>query len=135
MSYLVLSLATMVLLGAHYFLAKLVSAHVAASVVAFVSTLTTIPVLLGYMLLAKAPMPDKIYLGYAILTGIPLAVALMTLYVALARGPVSVVMPIYGLNAFVVALLGILILHEPISAGKALGLLFAVLAIVLLTRS
>lgn len=135
MGYLALSIATMLLLGAHYFLAKVVSVHVGASVVAFVSTLTTIPVLLGYMLFVKAPPPDKLYLGYTILTGIPLAIALITLYVALARGPVSVVMPIYGLNAFVVALLGILVLHEPVSVEKGLGLLFAVLAIILLTRS
>jgi len=80
-------------------------------------------------------MPEqKVYLWYAILIGIPAAVAILTLYLAIGKGPVSVVMPIYGLNAMVTALLGILILHEPVSVQKVVGLVLAVAAIVLLSR-
>lgn len=43
-----------------------------------------------------------------------------------AREKDKVVMPIYGLNAMVVALLGILILHEPVTVPKPLGLVLAV---------
>ena len=63
-----------------------------------------------------------------------MAIAILTLYMAIARGPVSVVLPIYALNAMVAALLGILILHEPVSVQKVLGLVLAVAAIVLLSR-
>jgi transporter family protein len=63
-----------------------------------------------------------------------MTVAVLTLYMAIAKGPVSVVMPIYGLNAMITALLGILVLHEPVSVPKVLGLVLAVVAIVLLSR-
>ena len=63
-----------------------------------------------------------------------MAIAILTLYLAIAKGPVSVVMPIYGLNAMVTALLGILVLHEPVTIPKVAGLVLAVVAIVLLSR-
>ena len=63
-----------------------------------------------------------------------MTIASLTLYMALARGSVSVVMPIYGLNAMVSAVLGILILHEPVTMERVLGLVLAVAAIVLLSR-
>ena len=136
MGYLPLALITMVLLGVHYFLAKLLSPHVAGSVIALAAGVIYFPIILGYIYFTKTPiMPDqKIYWWYAVLIGLPMTVAVLTLYMAIARGPVSVVMPIYGLNAMITALLGILVLHEPVSVPKVLGLVLAVVAIVLLSR-
>jgi len=44
---------------------------------------------------------------------------------AIARGPLSVVIP---------AVLGFVFLNEPVSVSKILGLIFACLAVVLLTQ-
>ena len=75
----------------------------------------------------------KIYLLYVVLISIPLAVAILTLYMAIDLGPISVVMPIYGLNAMLTALLGIVILRESITKGRLIGAFAAVGAIVLLS--
>lgn len=136
MGYLPLVLITMVGLGAHYFLAKLISPHIASPVIALLGAVVFFPLVFAYIYFTKTPiMPEqKVYVGYAILIGIPMAIAILTLYLAIAKGPVSVVMPIYGLNAMVTALLGILVLHEPVTATKVTGLVLAVAAIVLLSR-
>ena len=136
MNYLPLALITMVLLGVHYFLAKVISPHINSSVIALLGAVVFIPIILGYIYFTETPiMPEqKVYFWYAILIGIPMAIAILTLYMAIAKGPVSVVMPIYGLNATVTALLGILILHEAVTVPKVLGLVLAVVAIILLSR-
>ena len=136
MNYLPLALITMVGLGVHYFLAKLISPHISSSVIAFISGAVYFPIVLGYIYFTKTPiMPEqKIYVLYAILIAIPMAIAVLTLYLAIERGPVSVVMPIYGLNAMVTVLLGIIVLHEPVTVPKIVGMVLAVIAIVLLSR-
>ena len=136
MNYLPLALITMVGLGAHYFLAKLISPHISSPAIALLGGVVYFPLLIGYIYFTKTPiMPEqKVYVGYAILIGIPMAIAIITLYLAIAKGPVSVVMPIYALNAMVTAVLGIIFLHEPVTATKVTGLAFAVVAIVLLSR-
>ena len=136
MNYVTLALITMVGLGIHYFLAKLISPHISSPVIALLGGAIFFPLVFAYIYFTKTPiMPEqKVYFGYAILIGIPMAIAILTLYLAIAKGPVSVVMPIYGLNAMVTALLGIVILHEPVTIPKIAGLVLAVVAIVLLSR-
>ena len=136
MNYLPLALITMVGLGVHYFLAKLISPHISSPVIAFIGGAVYFPVVLGYIYFTKTPiMPEqKIYVLYAILIAIPMAIGVLTLYLAIDRGPVSVVMPIYGLNAMVAALLGIIVLHELVTIPKIVGMVLAVIAIVLLSR-
>jgi transporter family protein len=136
MNYLPLALITMVLLGVHYFLAKVISPHISGPAIALLGAIVYFPIVLGYIYFTKTPiMPEqKVYFWYAILIAIPMAIAILTLYMAIAKGPVSVVMPIYGLNAMVTAVLGILILHEPVTVERVLGLVLAVAAIVLLSR-
>ena len=136
MNYLPLALITMVGLGIHYFLAKVISPHISSPVIALLGGAIFFPLVFAYIYFTKTPiMPEqKVYFGYAILIGIPMAIAILTLYLALAKGPVSGVMPLYGLNAMVTALLGIVILHEPVTIPKIAGLVLAVVAIVLLSR-
>ncbi len=136
MSYLPLALIAMVGLGIHYFLAKLISPHISSPAIALLGAVVYFPIVLGYVYFTKTPiMPEqKIYVLYAILISIPMVVAVLTLYLAIAKGPVSVVMPIYGLNAMVTALLGIIVLHEPVTVPKVVGLVLAVAAIALLSR-
>ena len=136
MNYLSLVLITLVLLGVHYFLAKIISPHIAGSVIALAGCIVMIPVILAYIYFTKTPIipEQKIYLGYALLIAVPAAIGILTLYMAIGRGPVSVVMPIYGLNGMMTAFLGILFLREAVSMERVLGLVFAVAAIMLLSR-
>ena len=126
----------MVLIGVHYFLVKLISPRVTSPTVAFLSCFLTAPVIYAYIYFTETPfVPEQeIYLGYTFLIVVLLAIAVLTLYMAIQRGPVSVVMPIYGLNAMITALLGILFLQEAVSVEKVLGLILAIAAVVLLRR-
>jgi transporter family protein len=136
MHYLTLALVTLVFLGIHYFLAKLISPHVASPVIALACCTACIPPLIAYIYFTKTPFipQNGLYLGLAFLIGLPAAIGILTLYMAIERGPVSIVMPIYGLNATMTAVLGIFILRESLSLEKAFGLILAVAAIILLSR-
>lgn len=136
MDYLPLSLIAMLFIGIHYFLVKLISPQVGGPAVGLLSCILVIPVMLVYIYLTGTPIiPEQpIYLVYAFLIVLLLAVGVLTLYMAIQRGPVLVVMPVYGLNTLITAFLSILILQETISVEKVLGLIFAVAAIILLRR-
>jgi transporter family protein len=68
---------------------------------------------------------------YLYVAGVLIAVSILTFYRALELGPVSVVTPIYGLFIVGSAALGIVFLDESLTARKAAGIAFAVLAIYL----
>ncbi|WP_227354788.1 EamA family transporter [Haladaptatus salinisoli] len=70
---------------------------------------------------------------YMYLAGVSLAVGILAYYRALASGPVSVVVPIFGLFIATSSILGIALLDEPLTARKAAGIGFALLAIYLTT--
>ena len=67
-------------------------------------------------------------------TGIALTVAVMSLFRALSLGPASTVVPIYGMFIVGGAVLGILFLHEPLTARKVVGIGLAAVSIFLLAR-
>lgn len=65
--------------------------------------------------------------------GITLAIGLLAYYRALELGPVSVVVPIYGLFIALSSVIGIVFLEESLTARKVAGIGFALLAIVLMS--
>jgi bacterial/archaeal transporter family protein len=67
-------------------------------------------------------------------TGIVLAVAVISLFRALSLGPASTVVPIYGMFIVGGAILGFLVLHEPLTLRKIIGIGLAVVSIYLLAR-
>jgi transporter family protein len=73
--------------------------------------------------------------GFVYASGIALAVAVTSYFRALAMGPASIVVPIYGTFIVGGALLGILFLGEPVSARKLLGIALAMASIFLLAGS
>lgn len=70
---------------------------------------------------------------YIVLTGLVLSVGLLTYYRAIDLGPVSVVVPIYGLFIVLSSIIGITLLDESLTARKAAGIALAMLAIVLMS--
>ena len=69
-----------------------------------------------------------------VISGLALTVAIVSQYVALSRGPVSTVYPLFGMNIAIVAVLGFLVLSEPISIQRIAGVILAAGAIFLLAR-
>ena len=127
----------MTLLGIHLFLVKVISQHVTVPTIVFFNQLLIVLALFFYIHITDTPfLPEEnIYLGYAILISPLMAIGLITLYMAIQRGPISVVIPIYSLSAVITAILGISILEEVVTFEKVLGLFLAVVAIILLSRS
>ncbi|WP_245852893.1 EamA family transporter [Natrinema ejinorense] len=70
--------------------------------------------------------------GFALAAGICLAGAVVGYFRALSTGPVSIVVPIFGMFLVGGALLGIVVLGEPVTAKKALGIAFGAAAVVLI---
>jgi transporter family protein len=58
-----------------------------------------------------------------------LAVGILAYYRALSLGPVSVVVPVFGLFVVTSSLAGAVFLDEPVTARKALGVAFAAVAV------
>ena len=77
---------------------------------------------------------ENIYLWFTLLVSLLSAIGIITLYMAIQRGPISVVIPIFSLSAVITAILGILILEETVTVEKITGLVLAIAAIILLTR-
>jgi len=88
---------------------------------------------MGYLPLTFTSVLSLGVYYFLVKISIPLVIALLAIYIAIARGPVSVVLPVYGLNALVTAFLGIMVLREKVSLQRVLGLICAVSAIVLLS--
>lgn len=72
--------------------------------------------------------------GLLILASTVLAMSIVAFYKALSIGPATVVAPIFALSFAVVAVLGFVILGEPIKPTRIIGIVLAASAIVLLTR-
>ncbi|WP_246986704.1 EamA family transporter [Halorientalis marina] len=69
---------------------------------------------------------------YALAAGFGLAGAVVGYFRALSLGPVSSVVPIYGLFIVGGSVLGIVVLNEPLTARKGLGIAFAVCSVFLI---
>ena len=70
--------------------------------------------------------------GFALAAGVCLAGAVVGYFRALSTGPVSVVVPIFGMFLVGGALLGIVVLGEGVTARKGLGVAFGAVAVVLI---
>jgi transporter family protein len=134
MDYLTLSLLSMVLIGFNTFTVKLVSQNLHPAlllVTKFGVGLVGLFLYLGY---SRVPLVWNRYIIYGCLIGLWWSAIMVMYYTAIARGPLSVVIPLFNLNLIIPALLGFFFLHEPMTASKILGLIFACLAVILLTR-
>ena len=134
MGYLLLAFLSMSSFGVYFFLVKILSIHIASPVIALIGNTVALLVIYSYLYFTKVPIlpKRKIYIVYSLIISVPMTIVCLTLYLAIARGPVSIVMPIIGINSMVAVLLGISILREKVTVRKGLGVLLAVVAIVLL---
>jgi transporter family protein len=81
--------------------------------------------------------PEKpkldLYHLIALVAGITGALGFLYFFLALSKGPATVVIPLTSLYVAVSSILALLILSEPLTLKKGLGIISAVLAMILLT--
>ena len=135
MSYLLWALGAMVSYSFVFLLVKLAQRElptftvmtIAVTVLLVLTTLVT--VLSGDW---EVTRPAGRHVAFALLAGVGLAGAVVGYFRALSLGPVSAVVPIYGLFIVGGALLGVVVLDEPLTLRKGLGIGFAMLSVVLI---
>lgn len=69
---------------------------------------------------------------FTYMAGVALALAVVGYFIALSKGPASVVVPIYGLFIVGGAVLGVVALGEPVTVKKLLGIGFACVSVILI---
>lgn len=135
MSYLLWALAAMASYSYVFLFVKLAQRElptftvmtIAIFVLKSLTTLTT--VVTGEWELSR---PLGRHVVFALLAGVGLAGAVVGFFRALSLGPVSAVVPIYGLFIVGGSALGIVVLDEPLTLRKGLGIGFAMLSVVLI---
>jgi transporter family protein len=73
------------------------------------------------------------YVFYAVPVGLVSLIAIIGFYKALSIGPSSVVLPLTNLYVIMPVLFGFIVLKEPVTLIRVLGIVCAILATVLLT--
>ncbi len=84
------------------------------------------------MVFRKNLMFNK-YVFYSIPVGIISLVAIISFYKALKIGPSSVVLPLTNLYVILPVLFGFIVLREPVTLIRIVGIIMAILAAVLLS--
>ncbi|ELY70885.1 EamA family transporter [Natrinema versiforme] len=134
MEYLVWVLVALVAYGLMAPLTSVVTSDVPPAVALFLSTtvflaLTTVVlVVTDAGSLADVTTPSA---GIVYIAGLFLSSGILAYYQALERGPVSVVVPIYGLFIVGSSIIGILFLGEELTATRGAGIVVAAIAIYL----
>jgi transporter family protein len=134
MDYLTLTLLSMVLIGFNTFAVKLVSHNLHPALLLVTKFGVGVVGLFFYLSYSKVPIVWNRYVLYGCLVGLWWSGIMVMYYTAIARGPLSVVIPIFNMNLIIPAVLGFLFLNEPMTVSKILGLIFASLAVIFLTR-
>jgi len=132
MDYRLLSVFALLLWGVWGFFAKVISNSISPQSLAFWSTLATvIPVAVFAFTdtTGKWVRPHPMALG----SGLAYGLALVFFFLALRRGPASVVVPFSGMYILVPAVLGFIFLKEPMTLMHVLGLGCAGLAVLFLS--
>lgn len=134
MDYLTMTFLSMVLVGFNTFAVKLVSAHLHPAIVLVAKFSVGLVGLFVYLGFSKVPFVWNKYVVYGCLIGLWWSGIMVLYYTAIARGPLSVVIPIFNLNLIIPAVLGFIFLNEAVTVSKVLGLIFACIAMYLLSR-
>lgn len=134
--YLLLSLLAFLAYSVVAPLLKIAMETIPSTVAVFLSNAVML-VLIGVVLLQTKVSPwgalrhEK--MPWIIVWGVLLAVSLLAYYRALELGPVSVVVPIYGLFIALSSIMGIAFLGETLTKRKIASIGFAILAIILMS--
>jgi transporter family protein len=132
MDYRLLSVFALLLWGAWGFLAKVIASSMSPQSLAFWSTIATVIPVTVFALTdstMKWSRPNPVALS----AGLAYGLALVFFFIALRRGPASVVVPLSGMYVLLPAVLGFIFLKEPLTVTHVLGLTCAGLAVLFLS--
>ncbi|MFC6797788.1 MULTISPECIES: EamA family transporter [unclassified Haladaptatus] len=117
-------------------LTKVATQDLSSDVVATITNGMLVVVALGLVVYNDESVIDAVTPAnapYLLGAGICLTVGIIAYYRALALGPVSVVVPIFGMFLVTSSVVGIAFLGESLTARKALGIVLAGVAVYLVT--
>ncbi len=137
MSQYAVSLAvfTMVSWGVWTVLANEATRSIEPEVAMVLSYGASVVVALGYVAVQNDPITlERSGVGLAVLAGVFAGIGAVAFYAGLSSGRVGVVTTISALYFIVAALLGVVFLGESFAATDALGVGFAILAVVLIAQ-
>lgn len=115
-------------------LASIVTEEIQPSVGLFLSTVVFLLITSAVLLVTGTGDPGHVVTpaaGYVYVAGVFLTVGILTYTAALEHGPVSVVVPVFGMFIVGSSALGIIFLDETLSPARVAGIICAVAAIVL----
>jgi transporter family protein len=134
MDYRLISAVALVFWGAWGWLSKLATRDSSDSSIALWATVASLLPILTFALATSdrgaGLKPTWLIIGAGLAAGI----ATVAFYAALSRGPASVVVPLTGMYIVIPALLGMVLLREPLTLFRVLGLACAGLAVFFLSR-
>lgn len=133
MDYRAYSVIALVFWGAWAYFSKMLALHMKTELLALYTTVGSLIVITIYTLI-RTKISFNALSGWAILVGAIAMIATFAFYAALAKGPVSVVVPWTGLYILIPVILGFIFLKEPITMNHILGVIFAVAAMFFLSR-
>lgn len=133
MNYLVVSLLTLFFWGIWGFLSKVLTRNAAIGPFILWGTIAgLLPVFLFAWLTKSLTWAHNTPLY--IINGIIGSIGTILFYHALQRGPASVIIPFTGMYIIIPVMLGYIILKEPLTIRHILGLIFALLAVLFLSK-
>jgi len=132
MDYRLLSGIALVFWGVWGYLSKLATRQSPDAGIALWATLASLVPIAAFALAGAKTGLRPTWL--IVVAGLAAGIATIAFYMALSRGPASVVLPLTGMYILIPAVLGIAFLREPVSLTKILGLVCAALAVFFLSR-
>jgi len=134
MNWLVASVIALICWGVWGVLVKQASKYYGWPQILVVSSIATVAASLTIFLVIKPNITlSSPGFSYSLLAGLLSAIALLGFYSALEGGKATIVVPLTALYPIVTVLLSFLVLSERISATKAVGVILALVAILLLS--
>ena len=137
MNWIIYAIACVFVYGLMQFFIKLSSTgnNPVASSMVFVTVQFIAQIILGAYFITKNDFTmDNNSIKFGILGGIAAAFATIIFFLALESGPLSKVVPISNMSLLVGVILGVIFLGEAVNIRIAVGVVFAIMSIFLLTN-
>jgi uncharacterized membrane protein len=130
MDYRIYCLIALLGWGIWGFFSKILTKNMNMTLLIFFATIAPIILITIYTVSTTHVRFDR-FAVYALIVGLISSVATIAFYIALSKGPASVVIPFTGLYFVIPTFLGFVFLKEPLNLTHIIGLILAVIAIAL----
>lgn len=122
-------LIAIILMSLNTYLVKVLTKSIDSFIILFYQYLLALPLVIVYSFVSNASFNAS---PCFLLIGFLYFIAIAAFYSALKKGSLSRVSPIFNLKMIVVAVLGLLLLSEPLTIRLIIGLFFGLFGVLLL---